>query len=340
MRAAVFRGPVDLRLEDRPVPRIGPDEVLIRVAFCGICGSDLHTIAGMQMGVHVRPAGPRVLGHEVSGTVAEVGREVTACRVGDRVTCCPWVTCGQCGYCRRGLFNHCANKQLLGGSLAEYVVAPQGSVYQVPANVSSRRAALAEPLSCCVWAMDLAQIQSGSSVVVIGAGPMGLLMLLLARAGGAATTIVSEPNPVRADLARQLGATIVVDPREADLRETVLAATNGLGADVSFEAVGHPATTSDALRSVRNAGTIVIVGVTEPSATLPLSPYEVYRRQLTIRGCFTRRLSFERTMQWIARLDLDPVVTHVFPLADIGDAVECARQGYGGKILVAPAGGE
>ncbi len=198
MKAAVFYGKHDLRVEDRPVPSIGSDEVLIRVAYCGICGSDVHTFEGMQANIHARPAGPLAMGHEVSGTVAEVGAEVTTCRPGDRVTCIPWVTCGACPYCRRGLVNHCPKKKLLGGAMAEYVVAPQGAVYHLPDAISLRRAALAEPLSCCVWATDLAGLRSGETAVVIGAGTMGLLLSLLARCGGAAQTIVSEPNPTRA----------------------------------------------------------------------------------------------------------------------------------------------
>lgn len=338
MKAAVFHGQHDLRVEERPVPDVRPDDVLIRVAYCGICGSDIHTFEGMQMNIHRRAAGPRVIGHEVSGVVEAVGSSVTICQPGDRVTCIPWVTCGVCTYCRRGLVNHCSDKRLLGGAFADYVSSPQGTVFRVPEGISLKRAALAEPLSCCVWAMDLAQVQSGSSVLVVGAGTMGLLLLALARAGGAAQAIVSEPNPVRRALAEQLGATVTVNPREVDLRQAVYDVTDGLGADVAFEAVGQPATVADAIRSVRTAGTVVIVGVADPAATLPISPFEIYQRELTIRGCFTRRLSFDRAMRWLPTLDLDPIITHVFPLSGMTEAMECARHGQGGKVLVAPNG--
>ena len=340
MKAVALYGKHDLRVEDRPVPSIGPDDVLIRVAYCGICGSDVHSFEGMQANIHARPAGPRAMGHEVSGRIAEVGANVTTCRPGDRVTCIPWVTCGVCSYCRRGLVNHCPKKTLLGGAMAEYVVAPGAGVYRLPDDISLRRAALAEPLSCCVWAMDLAGLRSGETAVVIGAGTMGLLLSLLARSGGAAQTIVSEPNPTRRELARSLGATLAINPRETDIGEAVHAVTEGIGADVAFEAVGHPATVQDALRVVRSAGTIVVVGVTDPAATLSISPYEIFQRELTIRGCFTRRLSFDRAMHWLSTLDLDPIVTHVFPLVDVGPAMEDARQGAGGKVLLAPNGEE
>lgn len=336
MKAAVFYGKHDLRVEDRPVPAIGDDEVLIHVAYCGICGSDVHTYEGMQMNVHRRAPGPRVIGHEVAGTVAEIGKNVVTCKTGDRVTCIPWVTCGLCAYCRRGIVNHCLNKRLIGGAMAEYLVAPQGTIYHVPDCVSLQRAALAEPLSCCVWAMDLAQPQSGATVAIVGAGTMGLLLLLVAQSSGATQTLVSEPNAVRRRIAEQLSATRTVDPREEDVRLAIDSLTDGLGADVAFEAVGHPVTTQDAIRIVRNAGTVVIVGVSDPSATVPLPPFEVYQRELTIRGCFTRRLSFDRAMSWLPRLNVEPILTHVFPLEAVGDAMEHARTGQGGKILVAP----
>jgi len=136
MKAAVFHGTHDLRFENVPAPAIGPGDVLIRVAYAGICGSDIHTFHGMQANIHSRPPGPRVLGHEVSGTVIEVGENVTAHHAGERVSCIPWLTCGECAYCRRGLVNHCPKKTLLGGAMAELVAAPQGTVYP-PARTRS-----------------------------------------------------------------------------------------------------------------------------------------------------------------------------------------------------------
>ncbi len=127
-----------------------------------------------------------------------------------------------------------------------------------------------------------------------------------------------------------------MDPREVDLAATVRDLTDGIGADVAFEAVGHPATVQDAIRVVRSAGIVVIVGVADPAAFLPISPYEIFQRELTIRGCFTRRLSFDRAVRWLSALNLDPIVTHVFPLADAREAMDHARHGAGGKVLVAP----
>jgi 2-desacetyl-2-hydroxyethyl bacteriochlorophyllide A dehydrogenase len=338
MKAALLYGRHDLRLEDRPVPDVGPGEVLIKVAYCGICGSDVHSFEGMQTNIHNRPPGPRLIGHEFSGIVAAVGAGVANCRPGDRVTCIPWATCGACYYCRRGLVNHCPNKQQVGGSMAEYCVAPATTVHVIPAEMSLQRAALAEPVSCCVWAVDLAGITSGSTVAIIGAGTMGLLLLELAKASGAARTVISEPHPARRAVAGTLGADLIVDPRETDLLAAVQGLTDGIGCDVALEAVGHPATIGEALRVVRRAGTVVIVGVSDPAARLEVSPFDIYLRELTIKGCFTRRLTFDRGLHWLTRLNLDPIITHVFALDDVNEAMECARTGKGAKVLLTPDG--
>ena len=342
MRAALYYGPRDLRVQEREEPDYGPDEVLIRVAYTGICGSELHFYVKEE--ADILPVGergpvPRPMGHEFAGVVAAVGAQVTTCQPGDRVSCVPWSQCGVCAYCRRGLVNHCPHKRrrtAAMGAFAEYVVMPQGAVHQIPADVPLQRAALAEPLSCCVWAVDQAGLRSGETVLIVGAGPMGLLLQLLAQFGGASQTIVSEISPARRKLAEQLGASLVIDPQATDLTLAVREATDGLGVDVAFEAVGHPTTVRHALDAVRDAGTVVIVGVAEPDATLALSPYEIYSRELTIRGCYTRRLSFERTLQWLRKPDFDAIISHELPLEAITEGFELAVNAQSSKVLIRP----
>jgi 2-desacetyl-2-hydroxyethyl bacteriochlorophyllide A dehydrogenase len=338
MKAAILHGRHDLRVEDRPVPEPGPDDVLLKVQYCGICGSDVHSFDGMQTNIHSRgrPTGPRVMGHEVSGTVAAIGANVVNCAPGDRVACIPWATCGVCYYCRRGLVNHCPNKRQLGGSMAEYCVTPAATIHVLPDSLSLERAALAEPLSCALWAIDLAGITSGATVAIIGAGTIGLLLLELAKVSGAARTVISEPHATRRSVAATLGADLVVEPRETDLLEAVNELTDGIGCDVALEAVGHPATITEALRITRRAGTMVIVGVSDPAARLEVSPFDLYLRELTIKGCFTRRLTFDRGLHWLTKLNLDPIITHTFPLSEVNVAMDYARTGKGAKVLVRP----
>jgi len=337
VNAGVFYGPHDLRCEAVERPRPGPDEILIDVAYCGICGSDIHTFHGSGGNVHNRPPGPRVIGHEVSGVVAAIGDQVTSVKPGDRVTCLPWMTCGKCPYCRRGAVNHCSSKRLLGGGFAEQVITVEGTAFLVPDAVPLTRAALGEPVSCCVWAHDLGQVPNGAVVLVVGAGTMGLIMAYLALRGGAATVIVSEPNETRRALAATIGA-IAIDPRQEDPIGVARHHGDGVGADVAFEVVGRTQTIETALGAVRNGGTVVVVGVADPDARLSLSPYELYRREITLRGCLTRRNSFERGMRWLRHEALDSFVTHTFPIERIGEAMQAAIHGAGGKVLIAPNG--
>ena len=338
MKAAVFYGRHDLRIEEIETPSSGPDQVLVKVAFCGICGFDLHIWEGHDVAVVKGRSGqdPRVLGHEYAGTVVKVGAEVTTCRVGDRVTVAPYAACGKCFFCRNGIENYCTDKSLSSGAWAEYTVAPEAAVYRIPDNMPFDLASLSEPLSCCLHAMDRVRIQGGSSVCIIGAGPIGLMLLALAKAGGASRVIISEPVQVRRELAIELGADIAVNPVEEDLSEIVSSITRGLGVDYTFEAVGKASTVLDAIDVVRNSGTIVIVGVASREEIMHLSPFEIYSRELTIVGSFSRSYAFDRTIRLLRSLNLDPLITHKFGLKDIVMAITDAQGGRGAKILVEP----
>lgn len=336
MKGAQLYAAGDLRLEELPEPRLGDDEVLIRPLYSGVCGSELHFYQrGLDPGL---PPPPRLLGHEFAGIVHATGRAVTSVRPGDRVTGVPWAPCGRCGYCRRGLVHHCTAKRPITGSFAERMVVAESAVYLVPPEIPLRRAALAEPVSCAVWALDQAGLRSGETVVIVGAGPLGLILLLLAQWSGAAQTIVAEFSPVRRDLAAQLGATHVVDPRTQDLPARVRDVTDGLGADVALEVVGHPAALRSALDCVRHSGTVVVVGVADAAATLPLAPFEVYRRELTIRGSYTRCHTYDRTLNWLRRAEFDRLISHELPLEEIVAGFELAGSAQCGKVLILPNG--
>jgi 2-desacetyl-2-hydroxyethyl bacteriochlorophyllide A dehydrogenase len=338
MRAAVFYGRHDIRIEEMETPSPGPGQALVKVACCGICGFDLHIWEGDDIAVvKDRTAqNPRVLGHEYAGTVIKVGEGVTTCKVGDRVTVAPYAACGKCFFCRNGIENYCTDKTLSSGAWAEYTVAPQAAVYGIPNDMPFELASLSEPLSCCLHAMDRAQIRGGSSVCIIGGGPIGLMLLALVKAGGASHVIVSEPVQVRRELAIKLGADIVVNPVEQDLSEIVSSKTRGVGVDYTFEAVGKASAVLDAVDVVRNSGTIVIVGVAIREDTMQLSPFEIYSRELSITGSFSRSYAFDRTIRLLPSLNLDPLITQKLGLNDIVMAITDAQKGKGAKILVEP----
>lgn len=337
MKGAMFYGAHDLRVQDVPEPTLRAHEVAIRTAYTGICGSDLHILHRGAAFSAFKP--PCIIGHELSGVVSAVGAEVTTCAPGDRVTTVPWAQCSKCAYCRRGLVNHCPHKRAVTGAFAEIVVAPESAVYRLAADLPLRRAALAEPLSCCVWALDQAGLRTGETVLIVGGGPIGLMLLLLAQWSGAAQTIVAELSPVRRQLAADLGATAAVDPRDVDLTALVHDHTDGLGADVAFEAVGHPSALRSTLDCVRHAGTVVVVGVADPAATLPLAPYDIYHRELTLRGSFTRRLTYDRALPWLRRAEFDRLISHELPLRDILVGFDLATRAQCGKVLILPNDG-
>jgi L-iditol 2-dehydrogenase len=342
MKVAALYGAYDIRIEEWDVPVAGPKQVLIKVACCGICGTELHMWQGHDIAwlPNTAAGGPQVWGHEYAGTVVGVGEGVSLCQVGDRVTVVPWVGCGKCFYCRNGIENFCTGKATIydsgSGAWAEYSLVPEAAVYKIPDDMTFEVASLSEPLSCCLHAVDRARIQSGSSVCVIGAGPMGLLLVALVKASGACQVIVSEPSPTRRVLAAEIGADVLVNPMEENLQDAVKAATRGYGVDYSFEAVGRSSTVRQAMDVVRAGGTVAIVGVANKEDKLPVSPFEVYARDLVILGSVSRSYAYDRTVRWLSSLNVKPLLTHKFKLDDIVTAVQYSLEGRGGKILVEP----
>lgn len=335
MKSAYLYGPRDLRFVECEPATLRPDEVRVEIACSGICGTDLHVYSGMVFGKAA--TGPRPFGHEFAGRVSEVGAEVTTLAVGDRVSAIPNTPCGTCALCRGGRASACQNRVTFrGGSWAPSIVAPARNVVRLPDSVSDRLGALTEPLSCAVRAVDRSSLRSGDRVCVIGGGPIGLFTLAVAKASGASTTIVSEPRAYRRTLARKMGADRVVDPTEIDPATAVRDLTEGMGADVVFEAVGLPRTVQQAISIAAPGATIVIIGVTDQTAQAAFAPQEMFHRELTIRGTRGPTFAVERAIRWLSVLDFAPVITHTFPVAQAVAAIELGLTGEAGKILLQP----
>ncbi|MHB1414770.1 MAG: alcohol dehydrogenase catalytic domain-containing protein, partial [Chloroflexota bacterium] len=262
MRAVVLHGANDLRYEEVPTPTIGPDEILIRTRAAAVCGTDLRIVDGTKtLGVRI----PGITGHELAGDVAQVGGEISGFRVGDRVSVAPVVTCRNCYYCTHGMDNLCVSRKAIGyeydGGFAEYVAVPApalaaGNVHHLADHVSYEEGALAEPLACCINGNEKAQVRLGQSVLIVGAGPIGLLHLQLARAAGASEVIVSEPHSHRRNVAREMGATTVVDPLNEDLAEIVGAKTSGLGVNAVIMAFGATQVVNQMIGLARKGGIV------------------------------------------------------------------------------------
>jgi 2-desacetyl-2-hydroxyethyl bacteriochlorophyllide A dehydrogenase len=285
MIAAVLHKPEDMRVEEVPVPEIGEYEVLISVQRCGICGTDPHIYRG-----HFPAPTPLIQGHEFSGEVVETGSAVTSVKIGDRVTADINISCGKCFYCRMGQKLFCEDIVQLGvhtnGAFAQYVKAPEVNVYKLPPGMTWEEAAYIEPLACVIRGQDRANITMGSTVAIIGAGPMGLVHAQLAKMNGASTVIMSEMNPTRIEKALSLGVDHVIDASAQDPVKAVQDLTEGRGADFVIEAVGAIPTYQQAFQMVRRGGVLVTYGAAPANATMEIRPFEIYSKELTIVGSY------------------------------------------------------
>ncbi|MBI2216761.1 MAG: zinc-binding dehydrogenase [Candidatus Rokubacteria bacterium] len=333
--SAVWYGVGDLRLEERPVPALGPTGVLVEVRACGVCATDLHLLDGTIR--FYDP--PRVLGHEVGGVVRAIGASVRHVRPGDAVALDTSVPCGTCFHCREGAPFFCPDRTSVFAGFSERAVVPASVVFPLPPGVDAATGALAEPLSCALHAVERAALHPGDTVAILGAGAIGLLVLAVARLAGATRLIVSDPEPLRRTIAERLGATHTVDPVAQSPVDVVAQLTGGRGADCVFEAAGVQATVDEAVRLPRRGGTLVQVSVPGTGVTFALPAYDLFARELTIKGSFVRTTEFRRAVELLGVLDLVPLITERFPLGDVRAAFEAARGRRGVRVLVGPAAG-
>jgi 2-desacetyl-2-hydroxyethyl bacteriochlorophyllide A dehydrogenase len=338
MKAAVFAGQGRVEVTDVPAPTLGDDrDVIVAVEACGICGSDIRALSVPPV-MRFRPG--VVMGHEFVGEVVEAGSAMAHLR-GQRVVAVPNVHCGRCHYCRANQPHHCDHFEHIGattaGAFAEYCVVPGDLVHLVPAGLHSDVAALTEPLACVLNATTRAGWGPGSAVAILGAGPIGLLFVVIAKVAGARPLIVSEPNPVRREDAAFAGADLTVDPTTEDLVEVVRAATEGLGAEVLVDAVGT--LLDDGLRCLRKGGKVMIFGCDE-RARITISPSMIVNRELSIAGSYITRGTFPLALLLLndQQERFRPLITGRFDLEEIADGVNAMRDGRVVKALVYPHG--
>jgi L-iditol 2-dehydrogenase len=335
MRAAVLHGVGKIALEERLRPEPGPREVLVRVASVGTCGSDVHYYDHGRIGDFVVES-PLVLGHEPSGTVVAAGPGADRHRTGARVSLEPGVPDFTCPQCRAGRYNLCPQMRFFGtppidGAFCEYVVLHEEFAYPVPDGLSDDAAALIEPLSVAVWACHKARVGPGARVLVTGAGPVGLLCLQAARAFGASDVVVTDVNPDRLRTARDLGAQEALDVRENPLSEA------GVEPDVLLECSGHPAAIGEAIRAVRRAGRVVLVGMGGDEIPLPLAHLQT--RELEVTGTFRYANTWPAAIALAAsgRVELDDLVSARYGLADVEQALTAGvRDPASIKVVVRP----
>jgi L-iditol 2-dehydrogenase len=324
MKALVLSEYKHLGVEDLPMPVPGEDEILMRVAACGICGSDVHGFDGSTG----RRIPPIVMGHEAAGEVAAVGSAVKAFAPGDRITIDSTVYCGKCDYCNKGEINLCDSRQVIGvscaefrrqGAFAEYVAVPQRIAYRLPDAMSFSEAAMLEAVSVALHAVKVSDVPElkPQTALVIGAGMIGLLTMQAARAAGIPHVTIADIDQTRLDLAKKVGAQDVLLLSGDDLVAEIFRRTGGRGVDLVLEAVGHNTTVSAAIAGVRKGGTVTLVGNISPEVTLHLQ--KVVSRQIRLQGSCASSGEYPEAMDLIAqgKIQVKPLITAVAPL-DLG----------------------
>lgn len=337
MKASRFLGNKTFAVTDLPTPHAGPGELVLRNQVCGVCGTDVHIYHGEPGSADVNP--PVVLGHEYSGEVVEVGEGVTGFAVGDHVTVDPNIYCGHCAYCQNGKKQLCPSMEAIGvtrdGGFAQYSRIPASQAFKLEPTVPWEAAAMAEPLACCLHGIDLAGIQVGDKVCVVGGGAIGLLMVQLAKLSGASQIVLSEPNEKRRQVGLQLGANTALDPTRPDSQEAFAQVLGG-GANVVIECVGNVPAVKSAFQFAGKGATVLLFSVPKVDATFDLPLFDVYKKELTIKGSFVNPDTHARAVALInsGKVDFDPIITHRFTLDQLPEAIAMQMSDASIKVVV------
>ena len=346
MKAAVLEELDKLVVKDVPDPEIGPDEALVKVHACAVCGSDVRIFHHGNNRVHP----PAILGHESAGEIVAVGERVTGFQAGDRVALGSDVPCGECAVCKAGYGNNCHINYAMGyqfqGSFAQYVplnktMLSYGPVHKIPDNMTFDEAALAEPLACVLNAVEFAGIKLGDTVVVMGAGPIGCMIIPVALMCGAAKVIAINRSPGRLGFARKAGADVVICASEEDQIERVLEETEGLGADVIFTANPSPQSHADALKMAKNRGRVNLFGGLPAGARIELDTNLIHYKELIVTGAHGSVPRHHRQAIGLiasGKLDIGSFISHRFTLDEAGEAFSKAESKEGLRVIVKPWG--
>ena len=334
MLAAQFLGPDRIETERVSVPPVGDEEALLQVEACGFCGSDINVIAG----THPRAKAPLIVGHELAGRIVQINSTTSTLAVGDRVTMYPLISCGVCWACTHAQAHVCRQLRLFGfdvdGGMSEYVKLPVASLMKLPDDMPAEIGALIEPLAVAVHGVARVSLEGVNLAVVLGAGPIGLLTALVARARGVPNVIISDPLPSRLDLAKRLGLTGV--PSGESLRARVMKISDNNGADLIFECAGHPSAAREMTVLARSRGMIVNLSVFKKAVDLDMQA--VNFKELDIVGSRVyERKDFQTAIDLAMQLPLNQIVSHTFSLRDVSKAFQQFASGEVCKVLILPA---
>ncbi len=345
MKAAVMPKPFEIELQEVSVPKAEGNEVLVKVMAVGICGSDIHYYEHGKIGRYVVEK-PIILGHECAGIVVQVGDEVSRVKVGDRVAIEPGITCGRCEYCKKGRYNLCPDVQFLAtppvdGAFVQYIKHREDFLFPIPDELSYEEASLVEPFSVGIHAAKRSKLQPGSTVAIMGMGPVGLTAIAAVKAFGASKIIVTDLERNRLEAAKRLGATHVINVLEQDPNEEIDRITDGKGVDVAFETAGNPKALQSALKALKRGGKMAIVGL-PPQDEIALNIPLIADYELDIFGIFRYSNTYEQGIEFLSsqNFQLDSLITDRFTLEQTKEAMERARlnKKESLKVIVYPNG--
>lgn len=326
-RAAYMSGIKQIEIRDIEVPKLKDKDVLVKLEYVGICGSDVHYLEHGKIGDFI-VNGDFILGHECSGTVVEIGSGVQNLKVGDKVALEPGITCGQCEFCKTGRYNLCPDVEFLAtppyhGSLMNYIAFPENMCFKLPENISTKEGALVEPLAVGLHAAMQGNVKLGDSVVILGAGTIGLVTLLACKAYGATEITIVDVIPKRLEYAKKLGATATINAAEADVFAEIDKMTNKKGVDIVIETAGSARTISQTPYLIKNGGTIVLVGLA-PQDIIEFNFAKIMAKEAQIKSVFRYRNIYPTAIKAIAKgmIDITGIVTHEFEFDETAKAFD------------------
>ena len=343
MKALVFKGPKHFDVEMVPVPEINQDEILVKVRYGGVCGTDNRIYQGTKV-----IQAPRITGHEFSGTIEEIDEKVSGYHIGQRVSVYPMIYCGKCHCCKEGRTNICVNRTTIGyeidGGFAQYVKIPKeaiacGNVVEIPDNVSDEIAAISEPIAAAYHGIQQAQLKNGDTFVIVGAGPIGLFHVQLSKSVELGKRIVVEPIAEKREMAKEMGADIVIDPNAEDAKAIIMDATEGRGADSVIIDVGVPSVIEQSIEYVKKGGRFVIFAGNPVGSKVSLDPNIIHYKELVVTGSSSSSADNQREVFRLlssGKVDCSQMVSGVFALEDWQTAFDMKSNYKGIKTILDP----
>jgi 2-desacetyl-2-hydroxyethyl bacteriochlorophyllide A dehydrogenase len=338
MKAAVNKDVGVIKYEEVPEPVTGPEQIKVKIAYCGICGTDIENLEG-RFGLmrHIPKRQGVIMGHEATGTIVEVGSSTKqGYKVGQRVAMNFGTPCGACYYCRNKMEHFCQHRVPASGSYADYAVYGESCIYPIPDSMSFETSALLEPVTIAIHTVDIGEVQPGKSIMISGAGPIGLLILQVALKAGASKVLVSEPVAEKRAIAKKLGADVTVDPLKEDLEKIAKEYTEGRLFDTVFEASGNLKAAKQAISLAGKCANVVWGAVYPFDSEISISPFYLYANEINIKSVFISPYSFPRALNLLPKLDVKTLVTDIYALSDVEQAFENHKKGKSIKTLLKP----